>query len=80
MMDKGSTCGFLGYRPRWLQRFAAPKFYMLVFTLIAIVSSSVFSYVSVVISTIEKRFGLQEGTQRYYSDSEVRHQSSGLVD
>ena len=64
-MDKDTTCGFLGCRPRWLQRFAAPKFYMVVFTLIAIVSSSVFSYVSVVLSTIEKRFGLQEGTQLY---------------
>ena len=79
MLDKGTSCGFLACRPRWLQRFAAPKFYMIVFTLIAIVSSSVFSYMSVVLSTIEKRFGLQEGTQ-LNSDSEVSyHQYHGRL-
>ena len=56
-----SGCGLLNWRPASLQRFVTYKYYVLVFMLISIAQSMVFSYLTVVLSTIEKQFGLKVG-------------------
>lgn len=53
------TCGLFGWRPDSLERFVTYKYYVLVYILISISQSMVFSYLTVVLSTIEKQFGLK---------------------
>jgi hypothetical protein len=57
--DQTITCGLFSWRPQCLQRFATPTSFMIVFSIFGIVSSAIFAYLTVVLSTIEKRFGLK---------------------
>ena len=72
MTDKSTSCGLFNYRPKWAQRFANQKVYMLLFVVIGIVQSMAFSYLTVVLSTIEKRFGLKSKEATWiYSGNEI---------
>ena len=72
MVDKSTTCGLFGWRPQWAQRFADRRIYMLLFSIIGIVQSMAFSYLTVVLSTIEKRFGLKSKEATWiYSGNEI---------
>ena len=72
MVDKSTTCGLFGWRPNWAQRFADRRIYMLLFSIIGIVQSMAFSYLTVVLSTIEKRFGLKSKEATWiYSGNEI---------
>lgn len=51
-----NTCGLGSWRPKWLQPFASPKFFMLNFSIIAVIQGSYFSYLIGCSSTLEKRF------------------------
>lgn len=51
-----NTCGLGSWRPVWLQRFASPQFFMLNFSIIAVIQGSYFSYLIGCSSTLEKRF------------------------
>ena len=57
--DDPTTCGLFSWRPHSLQRFVSHKYYVLVYVIISISQSIVFSYLTVVLSTIEKQFGLK---------------------
>ena len=57
--DKTAGCGLFGWRPAWLQRCLTYKYYVLVYMMMSISQSMVFSYITVVLSTIEKQFGLK---------------------
>ena len=57
--DDPMTCGLFSWRPHSLQRFVSYKYYVLVYVIISISQSMVFSYLTVVLSTIEKQFGLK---------------------
>ena len=57
--DDPMTCGLFSWRPHSLQRFVSHKYYVLVYVIISISQSMVFSYLTVVLSTIEKQFGLK---------------------
>ena len=59
MSDNLMTCGLFSWRPHSLQRFVSYKYYVLVYVIISISQSMVFSYLTVVLSTIEKQFGLK---------------------
>ena len=52
-------CGLFSWRPDSLQRFVTYKYYVLVYVVISISQGMVFSYLTVVLSTIEKQFGLK---------------------
>lgn len=69
MSDNLMTCGLFSWRPHSLQRFVSYKYYVLVYVIISIAQSMVFSYLTVVLSTIEKQFGLKvfEYTIRFIS-------------
>ena len=60
-MEKDSSCGLFKWRPISLQKFVTYKYYVLVYVFISIAQSMVFSYLTVVLSTIEKQFGLKVG-------------------
>ena len=51
-----NTCGLGSWRPEWLQMFATPQFFMLNFSIIAVIQGSYFSYLIGCSSTLEKRF------------------------
>ena len=72
MVDKGTSCGLFNWRPEWVQRFANQKVYMALFVIIGVVQSMAFSYLTVVLSTIEKRFGLKSKEATWiYSGNEI---------
>lgn len=73
MEDKNATtCGLFGFRPTWLQKFLSRKTYLLVFLLLATSQAMIFSYLTVVLSTIEKQFGLQSKEAAWiYSGNEI---------
>lgn len=56
--DPDFMCGILGYRPRWLQRFAKAYYFLLFYTLFGIFQGALKAYLNGCISTIEKKFGL----------------------
>ena len=58
-MDEEISCGLFNWRPKSLQKFVTYKYYVLVYVFISIAQSMVFSYLTVVLSTIEKQFGLK---------------------
>ncbi len=57
--DKATTCGLFSWRPHWLQRFANHRFYLTLYSVIGVVMGIIYSYVTVVLSTVEKQFGIQ---------------------
>ena len=72
MVDKATSCGLFNWRPQWIQKFANHKVYMALFVIIGIVQSMAFSYLTVVLSTIEKRFGLKSKEATWiYSGNEI---------
>jgi MFS family permease len=71
-MDKGTSCGLFNWRPEWAQKLASQKVYLALFFVIGVVQSMSFSYLTVVLSTIEKRFGLKSREATWiYSGNEI---------
>ena len=72
MIEKSTSCGLFNWRPQWAQRFANQKVYICLFSLVGIVQSMTFSYLTAVLSTIEKRFGLKSKEATWiYSGNEI---------
>ena len=63
------SCGLFNWRPSSLQRFVTYKYYVLVYIIISIAQSMVFSYLTVVLSTIEKQFGLKVIFKIFFQNS-----------
>ena len=61
-----TSCGLFSWRPRGLQRFANHRFYLGMYSVVSVVMGVIYSYLSVVLTTVEKHFGIQ---------SRVRHSS-----
>ena len=65
-------CGLFSWRPSWLQNLLSRKFFLLVYLLLGITQSMVFSYLSVALSTIEKQFGVKSAEIAWvYSGNEI---------
>ncbi len=47
-----TSCGLFNWRPKWAQKFANHKTYMFLFTILGMIQSMAFSYLTVVLSTI----------------------------
>ena len=70
--DREKTCGIYSWRPTWLQKFLSGKLFLLVFGLLAVSQSMIFSYLTVVLSTIEKQFGVKSAEIAWvYSGNEI---------
>ena len=66
------ACGLFSWRPAWLQKFLSHKLFLLVFTLLGVSQSMIFSYLTVVLSTIEKQFGVKSAEIAWvYSGNEI---------
>ena len=77
--DRSVTCGLFGWRPQWLQRFRSKKLYLFLYSVVGIVQGMMFSYLTVVLSTIEKRFGLKSKEAAWiYSGNEISQVKNNL--
>ena len=71
--EMSTTCGLWVWRPKWLQKFARKEVYTLVYSLIGIIQGMGFSYLTAVLSTIEKQFGIKsKETAWVFSGNEIR--------
>ena len=73
-MDKtpDNSCGLFTWRPKWLQRFVSYKYFIIVYLLLGVSQSMIFGYLSVVLSTIEKQFGVKSAEIAWvYSGNEI---------
>lgn len=50
------TCGFGRFAPRWLQKYADPKAYFFVFSILGVLQGAYFTYLIGVVSSLEKRY------------------------
>ena len=60
--DEDIQCGFAFCRPACMQRFANKTYFMIVFSLLAVVQSMGWSYMTGTITTIQKRFKISSQT------------------
>lgn len=59
-MEKQNTlCGLGPWRPKFMQRFASRKMYIFVYSVLGVIQGMGFTYLSSVLSTIEKQFGIK---------------------
>ena len=66
------SCGLFSWRPSWLQKFLSHKLFVFVYVLMGVSQSMVFSYLTVVLSTIEKQFGVKSTEIAWiYSGNEI---------
>jgi MFS family permease len=57
--DKDTLCGIGGFHPEWLQRFANTKFFLINFSIVAVLQGAYFTYMIGSMSTLEKRFAFE---------------------
>ena len=57
--DYDTKCGLGSWHPDWLQFFATPKFFLINFSLVAILQGAYFTYLIGSISTLEKRYAFE---------------------
>jgi len=57
--DYDTSCGIGNWRPDWMQVFANPKFFVINFSIVAILQGAYFTYLIGSISTLEKRFAFE---------------------
>lgn len=61
--DADHACGFpLICRPRWLQRFATARSFLIVYCLLGIIQTMSFMYFNITLTTLERRFKMRSGT------------------
>lgn len=53
------SCGIGSWRPRWLQKFASPKVFLINFSLVAIFQGASFTYLIGAMTTLEKRYAFE---------------------
>ena len=70
--ENSNLCGLFNWRPVWLQKFLSFKLFVLLFMIISSTQTIILSYLTVVLSTIEKEFGLQSKEAAWvYSGNEI---------
>ena len=69
---KSNSCGLFTWRPSWLQKLLSYKLFLLLFMIINITQTTILAYLTVVLSTIEKEFGLKSKEAAWvYSGNEI---------
>ena len=65
-------CGLFGWRPPWLQNLLSFKLFVLLYMVVSGTQTIILSYLTVVLSTIEKEFGLKSKEAAWvYSGNEI---------
>jgi MFS family permease len=49
-------CGFGSWRPKFIQKFASPRIFLLIFGIIGVLQGAAFTYMIASVSTLEKRY------------------------
>ena len=57
--QKSYLCGLFSWRPPWLQNLLSFKIFVLLYMIFSGTQTIILSYLTVVLSTIEKEFGLK---------------------
>lgn len=52
-------CGIGRFKPKWMQRFADPKVYLVIFCIVGVLEGAYFTYFVGVLTTLEKRFAFE---------------------
>ncbi|GIY31411.1 solute carrier organic anion transporter family member 5A1 [Caerostris extrusa] len=65
IVAKDNLCGIGRFTPRWLQKFADPKYYLIVFGVLAVLQGAYFTYFIGIISTLEKRYAFRSKVIAY---------------
>ncbi|KFB54062.1 hypothetical protein ZHAS_00002789 [Anopheles sinensis] len=65
-----NRCGISCWHPGWLQRFATPKSFILVYGFLGTVQAMAYIYFVITLTTLEKRFKIPSSTT-----VQVRHRS-----
>ena len=70
--QKSYLCGLFSWRPPWLQNLLSFKLFVLLYMIVSGTQTIILSYLTVVLSTIEKEFGLQSKEAAWvYSGNEI---------
>jgi len=71
-MEKTARCGLFGVYPHCLQPLASKQSYLFLYSLLALVQSMVYPYLSAVLSTVERQFGIRSDEAAWiYSGNEM---------
>lgn len=60
--DQDTRCGLCAWRPHYMQKFSNKTLFSVIFTIVGVVQSSIWSYYTANISTLEKRFRMDSVT------------------
>lgn len=55
-------CGLFGLYPKWLQKYANSKIFIVVYGFLGLVQAMAFIYMTVTLTTLEKRFKIPSQT------------------
>lgn len=58
-IDPDELCGIGSFKPKWLQPFADPKVYLVIFCIVGVIEGAYFTYFVGVLSTLEKRYAFE---------------------
>merc|ERR1719244_2275084 len=65
MAENETLCGLGAWRPKFLQFLASKKVYMFFYGMIGIIKGMQYTYLSAMLSTIEKKFGIKSKETAY---------------
>ena len=67
-----SFCGVIRQRPRWLKNMLTYRGFLLLYMILSSTQTTILSYLTVVLSTVEKEFGLKSKEAAWiYSGNEI---------
>ncbi|XP_055948598.1 solute carrier organic anion transporter family member 6C1-like [Argiope bruennichi] len=64
-VDPDIVCGIGCFKPRWIQPWATSRVYLILYSIIGILSGSYYSYLIGAMSTLEKRFAFKSKTSGF---------------
>ena len=65
MADRETQCGLGPWRPKFMQFFASKKVYMFFYGMIGIIKGMQYTYLSAMLSTLERKFGIKSKETAY---------------
>ena len=70
-IEKETSCGAFNWRPKWLQKCASKKVYLVIYGLLGVVQGMSISYFRAVLSTLEKQFGIKSKQSAYLMSGKI---------
>ncbi|KFM75765.1 Solute carrier organic anion transporter family member 4C1, partial [Stegodyphus mimosarum] len=57
--DEDTVCGIGIFRPKWIQKWATPEVYLVLYSIIGVLQGTYYTYLVSTITTLEKRFAFK---------------------